>query len=256
VALVVAAAGVMVAGNNIALFIAFNGGAVSSQATFWSVTTILGHGSVLLALCVWLVATRPRLFAAMLLFAPIAGLAIRVAKRIAEVPRPAAVLAPDQIEVIGQVLQAYSLPSGHALTVFGLSALLFSAAPRGRGWQWLCWTTLLLALLVSLSRVAVGAHWPLDILVGGALGWPCGVAAAALAGRVRWWRKSWARRAMALVVVVASLLLYWTPLGYPLADPAKVVFASVGLLVGSWVLWSPRAAGRQARHWLRARRAA
>ena len=244
-----AAIALALSGQNTALFLAINGGPMSAPA-FWSVLSILGHGSVLFAVWIWLLALQPRLIAALLLLVPIAGLVIRVSKWLAESPRPAAVLSPEQIEIVGQVLRAYSLPSGHAITVFGLAAVLVVGAPRSWAWQAIAWTSVLLACLVSLSRIAVGAHWPLDVLVGGALGWLCGVLAVDCTGRVRLWRKVWVRRRMALIVLVAAALLYRTPLGYPLAEPAKFLFATFGLLVASWIARSPRAAARQVRGWL------
>lgn len=55
-----------------------------------------------------------------------------------------------------------SLPSGHATTLFALAAALGCLAPRWR-------TPLyLLASLLAVSRTAVGAHYPSD-LVGGAM---------------------------------------------------------------------------------------
>ena len=62
--------------------------------------------------------------------------------------------------------QGYSFPSGHsagAVTVYG------SLAARGRK-KWLTVLAILLPLLVGFSRVAVGAHFPTDVLAGWALG--------------------------------------------------------------------------------------
>ena len=62
--------------------------------------------------------------------------------------------------------QGYSFPSGHssgAVTVYG------SLAARGRK-KWLTVLAVLLPLLVGFSRVAVGAHFPTDVLAGWALG--------------------------------------------------------------------------------------
>jgi undecaprenyl-diphosphatase len=63
------------------------------------------------------------------------------------------------------------MPSGHASTSFAgavvLTALVRRAAPA----------LFVLALLVAVSRVYVGVHYPLDVVAGAALGAAVGLAA-------------------------------------------------------------------------------
>ena len=62
--------------------------------------------------------------------------------------------------------QGYSFPSGHscnAATMYGSVAAFFR-----RWWLWLLAAVLI--LLVGFSRVAVGVHYPTDVLTGWALG--------------------------------------------------------------------------------------
>jgi undecaprenyl-diphosphatase len=58
-----------------------------------------------------------------------------------------------------------SFPSGHAMVIFAIAALV--APYLGRQWRLLPWA---LAALVCLSRVYLGAHFPLDVLAGAGLG--------------------------------------------------------------------------------------
>jgi undecaprenyl-diphosphatase len=58
----------------------------------------------------------------------------------------------------------YSMPSAHATNVFG-QAVLLSAHVRK-----IKWPMMIFALLVALSRVFVGVHYPADITVGALLG--------------------------------------------------------------------------------------
>jgi membrane-associated phospholipid phosphatase len=60
---------------------------------------------------------------------------------------------------------ARSFPSGHAALSFALATVLSIRWPRGR----VIWFAL--AALVALSRVALGVHWPSDVLVGAGIGW-------------------------------------------------------------------------------------
>ncbi len=67
-----------------------------------------------------------------------------------------------------------SFPSGHALlaTVFYLTlgALLARAMPRRRLKAYVIGAALALAVLVGVSRVYLGAHWPTDVLAGWCVG--------------------------------------------------------------------------------------
>lgn len=110
-------------------------------------------------------AMRP--VAALLWCFPVGGLLTHVLKRLIEHPRPAAALGVDQIVVIGEPLLRGAMPSGHAVTTMAVLGLCLLA------WRLTRWqrTGLLgLALLVMVSRAAVGAHWPADLCVGAGLG--------------------------------------------------------------------------------------
>jgi undecaprenyl-diphosphatase len=62
---------------------------------------------------------------------------------------------------------AFSFPSGHTTTAFTIALILGHFSP-------LLWPfALLLATLVGLSRVALGAHFPSDVIAGMVLGCAC-----------------------------------------------------------------------------------
>ena len=107
------------------------------------------------------------------------ALVSQLLKRAFDIPRPAAVVEPAWLFLIGHPpLSGHSMPSGHSMAASSAAAILLLLMPAHR--RWLLPVVLSLSVLVACSRVAVGAHWPADVLVGWGLGW-WAVAAAAVA---------------------------------------------------------------------------
>ena len=57
-----------------------------------------------------------------------------------------------------------SMPSGHSAATFAGLVMVGMLAPK---WKPVTWT---LAIIVGLSRVAYGAHWPTDVILGAFIG--------------------------------------------------------------------------------------
>jgi lipid-A-disaccharide synthase len=69
------------------------------------------------------------------------------------------------LRLIGPRLAHHSYPSGHAQAAFGAATALVYVYRR-----WWTWMFFVVAAAVGLSRIYVGVHFPLDVLVGGAIG--------------------------------------------------------------------------------------
>lgn len=134
---------------------------------WWAHLTLLGDTWAALAWIAILGRYHPRLLWASLWTLLAAALLIHSSKFFFKLPRPAAVLAPEELHLIGPALYYRAFPSGHALTAFALAGLLWHSFPRFS----LRLGVLLLATGIALSRIAVGAHWPQDLVAGAALGW-------------------------------------------------------------------------------------
>ena len=87
-----------------------------------------------------------------------------VAKMFVQRARPAETLS-DVILRGQSAAHGLSFPSGHAMVIFAIAALV--APYFKRWWKVLPWA---LGAAVCLSRVYLGAHFPLDVIAGAGLG--------------------------------------------------------------------------------------
>lgn len=106
----------------------------------------------------------------------LASAATSLVKDLVDRPRPA--LADPTFEALVATPESASFPSGHASTAFAAAVAVAVFCPRR-----LRWPLLGLATLVALSRVYLGVHYWLDVLVGSALGIGAGLLAARLVRR-------------------------------------------------------------------------
>jgi undecaprenyl-diphosphatase len=83
-------------------------------------------------------------------------------KRAIRRPRPFRGLSGLQCPV--KPLDEFSFPSGHTMHAVAFTILAVAAYPQ------LAWCLVPFAALVGLSRVALGLHYPSDVLAGAAIG--------------------------------------------------------------------------------------
>lgn len=204
----------------------------------WAGLTILGTGTAAYALLTpALVLGQPRWLAAALLTLPFGTAATHIPKNLLLSDRPAGTLAADQIHVIGEVLRHSSFPSGHSLTAFACAAVVILLSKR----PWISiLVALLLAKLIAFSRIAVGAHWPADVLAGAGLGWMCGALGAWLALRWQGWNTATGIRVMALILGANAVYLFFADLGYPQVQWLQYPLGALALACSLFALFKPR----------------
>lgn len=134
--------------------------------------TALGGIAVLtmvtLAIVGYLVLDGKRRVAVVLLMATLGALAVStVLKQAFDRPRPD--LVPH-----GSIVYTASFPSGHSMlaasTYLTLGALLARVQRRRRMKAYILLVAVLATVLVGVSRVYLGVHWPTDVLAGWAAG--------------------------------------------------------------------------------------
>ncbi len=224
---------------NQSLFVWLNHACAALPDWLWSSLTITAHTSVIFALFTpLLLNARGRQTISALFCASIVGGIVSVAiKESLQMARPASVLMADQFHLIGHRLDVVSFPSGHTLGAFATATLLVLGLQL-RSWRLLA--PMLLASLVALSRIAVGAHWPLDVLGGAVLGSLCGWAGwqlALLAHQRTWTQTKAYAYVQAATLLLASAGLFTIDTGYPAALVWQYMTAGFGVVFSIYFIY-------------------
>ena len=221
---------VALSGSNTQLFIKLNGAGSSLPPALWATITLGGSVLGALALLAPTLKTQPRWLASAFLASPLAVLFSQGGKQYFDIMRPAGVLEPGSFNLIGQKLYVHAFPSGHATTAFVVAAALILAWPRAAT-RWRAAAGILgLAGLVAFSRIAVGAHWPLDVLLAGAAGgWTAGAIGVWLSIRLPAFSEPRSIRIMATIALATSLALLFVDIGQPEAHLYRIGLAAWGI---------------------------
>ena len=77
----------------------------------------------------------------------------------------------------------YSFPSGHSSSSMAAAVAMAGALPRRM--RAIGWCAVVLAVMICISRLYIGIHYPSDVLIGAAIGFLCGVAGAKIASIIK-----------------------------------------------------------------------
>jgi len=131
-------------------------------------------------------------------------------------PRPY-IVAPDQVMQWVVNTDPRGIPSGHVAMALSMTAVAVIVLAPGRPRWWMWAGTVLYALLMGWARMAVGVHYPQDVVAGPqdvVAGLALGILSVVLAvqlGRSLWPRWSalsgWLQLITGLLAMVAVVLL-------------------------------------------------
>lgn len=227
-------------------FLRLNDLGATYPSWLWQCLTVLGDERMAFALTLFFSLRYPRVFWTLILAALVAIAYSRGFKELFDAMRPPAVLPAEGFHLLGPGHERHSFPSGHSVT----AAVFFGVLIYHSRWIELRVLWLLLAVLVGLSRVAVGVHWPVDVafgLMGGAL-------AAWLGGQLSArWPGPAANVALHLSFVLIAVALAATLLlddaGYHQAAWMMRLIGLAALASALWhyILW-PLRRGREGGH--------
>ena len=149
---------------NISLFLMLNKAAQYIPITWWGYITYLGDG--IAAGCILGIIFRKNPNAALIgiLAVLISGVIVQLLKDFFSIQRPAGILELKQFYQLGEIFTSRALPSGHSATSFSLFGTLMYNQNNNK------LLFLGLAILIAFSRIAIGMHWPMDILSGAIIG--------------------------------------------------------------------------------------
>lgn len=157
--------------NNQNLFYSLNQTASYLPNTFWQVTTHFGETLTAAAILLLLVRRHPAVIPHILISGGLCFLLVYGLKQYLDITRPHLVLAQDSFNFIETNKASPARPSGHAATGAFIAGSLFYLCRNSLS---TCLLLVYAGVLVGLARIAIGVHWPLDVALGGAIGWLTG----------------------------------------------------------------------------------
>jgi membrane-associated phospholipid phosphatase len=202
----------LLVGGNVDLFYFINRLASHASDGLWIHLSLLGDGLLVILLVLPFLGRRPDVVWQYILAWIFAGIFVPVMKESFSSLRPPGSLSLDSFHLIGPALQNNAFPSGHTTAIFVLAGLvcLQRTDELGKFGIWFKFAALLLAVMVGLSRIANGVHWPVDVLGAAMGGWLITIAAVWLA---QYWRAGmnvWAQRVFALILTPVSVWAVWS----------------------------------------------
>ncbi len=197
-------------------------------AWFWALINLGGDAWVIL-LILLLIERFPGEITSWVLKTWLIGAVVsQLIKNTLPMPRPASVLGVENLSIIDHPpLLSGSMPSGHALAAISCALIVCTVLKRRGIQNAYLWLIALVAGIAAWARVAVGAHWPSDVIAGAGLAFSV-VALAFLWERHSSWN-AWFQRTRGGVFLIALHILISLHLATPQSDFFFVQFIQFNL---------------------------
>jgi membrane-associated phospholipid phosphatase len=220
---------VILTGINEQLFIDINSLAKQVNPFVWVNLTFLGDALPACVIMILFIRKKPDLVWSGIIATLIATLVVNSLKIYFNYPRPPSILDVNQINIIGPALYSHSFPSGHTVTIFTLTGILIFYLRT----FYLKFLMLISAILIGVSRIAVGVHWPSDVLAGAAIGLVCGVAGVFIVRKLRWNKNKTIQLIIGFILIMSILyLLLFYDCRYKQAIYLQLLFSFTILIAG------------------------
>jgi membrane-associated phospholipid phosphatase len=195
---------------------------------FWALINLGGDAWVILLILLLIERFAGEITSWVLKTWLIGAVVSQLIKNLMPMPRPASVLGVENLSIIDHPpLVSGSMPSGHALAAISC-ALIVCAVLKMRGAKnWHLSLIVVTAGIAAWARVAVGAHWPSDVIAGAGLAFSV-VAVSLIWERHHSWN-AWFERTRGGVFLIVLHILISLHLATPQSDFFFVQFFQFNL---------------------------
>jgi membrane-associated phospholipid phosphatase len=218
-------------GCNNDVFYFINGLNTFTGPDFWAHVTILGDTLVLAVLILPWIRRRPDLVWAFVAAGIFAFIVSHGVKHFVHLQRPSIILDRSTFVLTGPPHRSYAYPSGHATSAY-MTAAIFILSIR---LHWVKALLMIFATVISISRIAVGIHWPVDILGGLMAGWGSAWIGLWAIRRYRWAIKERGCHILSILFILGAVILtLFHHTGYPQTEIFQRIIGITMLIWGMW----------------------
>jgi len=208
------------------IFLYINNLSLYSGKWIWPILTIFGDPLIILCIGLSFIHFQAKIALAILPAMIIGIVLVFTLKWGLNIARPSLILEHGDFILLGRTPISPAFPSGHTTGIMALATLMILYSKH----YIISVIILMLAFVVAISRIMVGAHWPLDIGGGMILGW--GIALTTITFTQNWKYDKNKQKLLLISLLICSFLLIFKDTGYSNTYPIQVTIALYGLLIG------------------------